>query len=319
MPSPEYQEYRKLLDRGAFQGAADLAERQYLKGNPKKPFWLTRQASALARAGQYDASLAVARQALELKPSDAYALIAVAEALAGLKHFEEARPFYEEILDHPKLAPFARRGILACLAPGKNWLRMLQLLAAWNMPELYDLPWRIQALTGENRIDEAFDACRRWLTLKPDHPKALWALTDLEIRRDGLDAVLKRMGKMAKIASRPPVYKQIYASLCRKAGKPEIALQQYDKLSGIGTSREIQRQQAFTLAKSGKEAEALPLIEELLKLDPGDTYLNSAYAGACGRIKVLDRALVFYEKLLELHPLENTIYGRIKAIRKKTG
>ncbi|MBW2592818.1 MAG: tetratricopeptide repeat protein [Deltaproteobacteria bacterium] len=319
MPSPEYQKYRKFLELSAFPEAADLAEKQYLKDNKKNPFWLTRQAAALSRAGRYDASLAVARRALELKPSDAYALLAVAEALIGLKQFKKARPFYEEISDHPKLAPFARRGILASLAPGKNWLRMLQLLAAWNLPELYDLPWRVQALIGENRIDEAFDACRRWLTLKPDHPGALWALTDLEIRRDGMEAVLKRMGKMAKIASRPPIYKQIYASLCRKTGKPEVALQQYDKLSGIGTSHEIQRQQAFTLAKSGKEADALPLIEELLKLDPGDIYLNSAYAGACGRIQSLDRAITFYEKLLELHPLEKTIYGRIKAIRKKTG
>ena len=234
MPSPEYQKYRKFLEQGAFSEAARLAEKQYLGGDKKNPFWLTRQAGALSRAGKYNASLAVARQALELEASDAYALLAAAEALAGLKRFEEARSFYEEIADHPKLAPFARRGILASLAPGKNWSRMLQLLAAWNLPEIYDLPWRVQALTGQGRIDEAFDACRRWLALKPDHPRALWALTDLEIRRDGMDAVLKRMGKIARIASRPPIYKQIYASLCRKAGKPEIALQQYDKLSGTG-------------------------------------------------------------------------------------
>lgn len=319
MSSPEYQEYRKLLDRSAFPEAADLAEKQYLKGSKKNPFWLTRQAAALARAGRYDASLAVARRALELKPSDAYALIAVAEAHTGLKQFNKARPFYEEITDHPKLGPFARRGILVSLAGDKKWPRILLLLAAWNLPEIYDLPWRVQALTGLDRVDDAFDACRRWLVLKPDHPRALWALTDLETRRDGIDAVLKRMGKIAKIASRPPIYKQIYASLCRKAGKPEIALQQYDKISGIGTKHEIQRQQAFTLAKSGKEAEALPLIEELLKLDPGNIYLNSAYAGACTRIQTLDRALAFYEKLLELHPLEKTIYGRIKAVRKKIG
>lgn len=319
MPSPEYQKYRKFLEQGAFSEAARLAEKQYLGGDKDNPFWLTRQAGALSRAGKYNASLAVARQALELEASDAYALLAAAEALAGLKRFEEARSFYEEIADHPKLAPFARRGILASLAPGKNWSRMLQLLAAWNLPEIYDLPWRVQALTGQGRIDEAFDACRRWLALKPDHPRALWALTDLEIRRDGMDAVLKRMGKIARIASRPPIYKQIYASLCRKAGKPEIALQQYDKLSGTGTVPGIQRQQAFTLAKSGREAEALPLIEELLRLNPGDIYLNSAYTGACTRIQALDRALAFYEKLLELHPREKTIYGRIKTIRKKTG
>ena len=66
MPSPEYQKYRKFLEQGAFSEAARLAEKQYLGGDKDNPFWLTRQAGALSRAGKYNASLAVARQALEL-------------------------------------------------------------------------------------------------------------------------------------------------------------------------------------------------------------------------------------------------------------
>ena len=107
------------------------------------------------------------------------------------------------------------------------------------------------------------------------------------------------MGKLAKIPSRSPVYKEIYASLCRRAGKPELALKQYTELSRSGSDHRIHRQQAFALAKSGKELEAIPIMEELLKLDPRDFYIHSAYIPACKRARQLTGALAFYQKLLE--------------------
>ena len=50
------------------------------------------------------------------------------------------------------------------------------------------------------------------LAVQPDLPHAQWALTNLEIRRDVLESVLKKMGSLAKIPSRTPVYKEIYHS-----------------------------------------------------------------------------------------------------------
>jgi len=196
---------------------------------------------------------------------------------------------------------------------------MLQLLGQWEMPSAASLQWKVKALTGQDRLQEAIEACRQWLEIEPDNRQGMWALTELEIQRDGLEAVLKKMGRLAKIGSRPPVYKEIYASLCRRAGKPELALKQYEQLTQTGADPWILQQQAFALKKSGKELEAIPMLEELLKLDPKNFYLHSSYISACKKSRQLDRALDFYENLVELHPDEKTLYGRIKKLQKMLG
>jgi tetratricopeptide (TPR) repeat protein len=316
--SKEYDQYRELLSQRQFGEAARFAEQAHLEGNPGNPFWLTRQAAALTRAGEYGHALTVSEQALALAPANPYAVLCMAEALSGRRRYKEALEYYEPIAAdaNGKMATVARKGMLACLTEMRNWDRILEQIGIWEMPPDRVYRWRVKALEGQNRTDEAIDICHQWLKDNPDHPQALWALTGLEIRRDGLDAILTRMGRLARIPSRPTVYKEIYASLCKRAGKPELALKQYEKMVHTASDPNIHRKKAFALAKSGHEPEAIALMEELLQLNPKDFYVHSAYIPACRRVKQLDRAMEFYQKLLESHPAEKSIYGRLKKLEK---
>jgi len=94
-----------------------------------------------------------------------------------------------------------------------------------------------------------------------------------------------------------------------------LALKQYEKIVNIASDPNIHRKKAFALAKSGREPEAIALMEELLKLNPKDYYVHSAYIPACRRVKQLDRAMEFYQKLLESYPAEKSIYGRLKKLK----
>ena len=315
--SKEYNQYRELLSQRKFGEAARFAEQAYLEGNPTNPFWLTRQAAALTRAGEFGQALTVSEQALAIAPANPYAVLCMAEALSGLRRYKEALAYYEPIATdaNDKVARVARNGMLACLAELRSWDRILEQIGIWQMPPDRVYRWRVKALEGQNRTDDAIDICHQWLKGNPDHPQALWALTELEIRRDGFDAVLTRMGRLAKIPSRPAVYKEIYASLCKRAGKPELALKQYEKIVHTTSDPNIHRKKAFALAKSGREPEAIALMEELLKLNPKDFYIHSAYIPACRRVKQLDRAMEFYQSLLESHPAEKSIYGRLKKLK----
>jgi len=314
--SAAYQKYRQLMTSGQFEDAAGLAESEYLNGDPNNAFWLTRQAAALSRAGRHEAALDLSRQALTLEPTNPYAILAAAEALHGLKRLKEALRHYEDIAADPKLAGLAQRGILECLRELKQWHRILECLQKWGMPSEKTHRWRVGALAGLGRWDEAMADCRRWLQLQPNHPSALWALTDLEIQRDGLEPVLARMAKLAKISGRPPIYKEIYASLCRRAGKPELALEQYDKLSQGATDPKILRKQAFALSAAGKKHEAVAMLEELLKIDPRDIYAHKSYISNCRKTDQLERAAQFYALLVEQNPDVGPLYGRIKHIEK---
>lgn len=313
--SAEYARYQTLMRRGQFQEAAGLAETAYLEGQSDNPFWLIRQAAALSRSGMHDRALMVARQGLSMQPANAYGILAVAEALKGLRQPTEALVYFEEIGDHEKLAAHARWGILACLSDLKRWDEILERLSALDWPPERDLPWRVKALAGQQRLAEAIAACGRWLELVPDNRHALWSLTEIEITRDGLEAVLKKMGRMARIPSRPAIYQEIYASLCRRAGKPELAVAQYEKMTRHSADPKIERKRAFAMARTGREDEAVPLLEELLLQDPGDFFMHSSYMGACRRIKELERALAFYEKLIQRHPYQKGIYGRMRQIK----
>ena len=60
-------------------------------------------------------------------------------------------------------------------------------------------------------------------------------------------------------------------------------------------------------------------MEELLKTDPTDYFIHTSYKAACGRLHQPDRVLNFYENLLELHPEEQTLFGRIRKVKKQLG
>jgi len=186
----------------------------------------------------------------------------------------------------------------------------------WGLPPGESFPWRVKALAGSGRSDEALEACRAWLAASPENPQALWQLSELEVKRDGLEAVLERMERTLRIPSLPPVYHEIYASLARRAGRPESALQEYEKIATSGGQARIERKRAFILARSGREREAIPLLEELLRADPGDVYLHSSYAAASRRIGEAARALAFYEALLAAHPQMKGLHGRIRTLRR---
>jgi tetratricopeptide (TPR) repeat protein len=316
-----YSEFERLLRQGEFLEAARYARGQAQAEGASDPeseaFWLTQEARALNRAGDHTAALEAGRRALVLAPDNPFGVAATADALLGLHRAEESLGHYEELLSNFRLRQQGRKGVLASLAVLKRWGEVLERLAAWNLAEEQSLPWRVKALGVLGRDEEALQGCRRWLELRPHHPAALWESAELEVRLNGLEATLVKAGRLARIPSLPQVYREIYASLCRRAGQPEEAVRAYETIGAEGEQGRIQKKKAFTLAKSGREREAIPLLEELLKREPADKYLHASYAAACRRVGELDRAINFNNNLLTLHPGERSLYGRIKGLKRK--
>jgi tetratricopeptide (TPR) repeat protein len=313
----DYEMYRQLIKEGRFLHAVHFSESMCLKNN--NAFWLTQYAQALIKAGNYNNALHAAQQAQQLDSTNLYAVVAEADALMGLHKPEDALPLYREALHEKRLSRRSKRGILECMLKLKKWEDILAFISesggneTSNIESMY---YRVKALVGLKKYDEAQAVCKEWLRTSPDNRSALWELTELEILRDGMDAVLEHMSRLARIPSLPPVYKEIYASLCRRAGKEDLALSEYEKITAETPSHKIQKKRAFTLAKSGKLEEAIPLLEEFLRIEPDDRYLNASYKAACKRSGEVDRAINFYNKLLSLHPGKGSIYGHIKYMKK---
>lgn len=310
-----YREFSALMGSGKFRQAAELAAQELAHEGSADAFWLTRRASALNRASDYEQAFADSRSALAIEPSNPYAILCAADALLGLQRPQEALGHYREIAAHARVGGRAQNGIFESLAALGRWQELLDSLAAAPAEERY--PWRVKALRAQGRTQEAMSECRQWLAARPDHPPALWELSELEVASDGLETVRARYERLARIPTLPPVYREIYASLCRRAGLPELALEEYRKIGGTGEETRVQKKQAFLLAKTGREQEAIPLLEELLTLDPKDIYLHSSYGAACARVNQIERAIEFYIRLMGTHPEEKGLYGRINRLKKK--
>ena len=300
-----------------YEEAARHAEREAQNGTDSDEFWLTQQAKALVRSNNFSAGLEIAQRALDRDPSNPYAVAVTADALSGLDLQEKALDCYEEILASPRLVRKGRIGVLRCLSALKRWEELLQRIESWGMPEAEALPWSVKAFGATGQEEEALEACRRWLALEPHSPPALWERTELEIRTQGMEAVLEKMGRLVRIQSLPKIYGEIYASLCRRAGRPDDAIKAYERLGAEGEQVKIQKKKVFTMAKSGREMEAIPLLEELLKAEPADIYVHASYGAACRRVGDLERAVNFYHQLLGLYPEERGLYGRIKRLQKQ--
>ena len=150
--SKEYNQYRELLNRRQFEEAARFAEQAHLEGSPENPFWLTRQAAALTRAGEFGRALTVSEQALVLAPSNPYAVLCMAEALFGLRRYKEALEYFEPIATDTdnKVTTPARKGMLDCLTELKNWDRILEQIGIWQMSP--DRVYRWPARTGDRPL-----------------------------------------------------------------------------------------------------------------------------------------------------------------------
>ena len=313
--SPALERFRSLMRSGRYQDAASLSREQHEAGAGTSGFWLTLEASALTRGGHPEHALESARRALELEPTNPFGLLAVGNALLALEKVAEALDLFKEAANDDRTARRARRAVVECLEKLRRWEEVLERIDQWGLEDRRGS--RIRALCELGRHEEALAVCELWLQEDPEAKSAVWAQAELEEKMDGLAGALERAERRARIPSLPAVYREVHASLLRRAGKEEEAARVYQQLQATGASPGIQNRQAFALAKSGHEEEAVAMFEQLLLSDPRDKYLHSAYQAACGRLGDLERVINFYNRLLHEHPEEKGLYGRIKKIKSK--
>jgi tetratricopeptide (TPR) repeat protein len=312
-----YDDFKHLLRERRFREAVAFAEAQAFSAAESPTFWLNQQAIALLHWGRAAEAEKIAEQALARDPSAVYSLLIRSEAQLKYGAAASALAGFQEAAHHSVVLARARKGILDSLLALRRFEEALIQISGWELDAEVAYPSRVKALGGLGRFADAAAVCREWLGVSPDNRRALWLLCEIEYRMDGIEATLAKYEKLAKIPSRPPIYGELCAMLYRKSGDAQRAAGQYDRLAGKSGDPAIARRRAFALAKSGRESEALPLLEELLRSDPADRYVSNAYVAAARRVRCLDAAWKFYHELLARFPDQKQLYGRIRKIGKE--
>ncbi len=317
MTTKAYRRFQDLLEEGKIRDAIKLADRELEQRGGTDAFWLTHLSRAHLRAGEHEKALREARNALDVAPDNEYAMMARGRAFRALNRMDRALEDFREAASGSNVDRRAKRQIVEILVREQAWRKVLDCLEKWSFSEKQTLRWKVKALAGLGRTEKARETADRLLEIEPDDRETLWELVEMDVEEEGLETVRKRYARLARIPSRPPVYREIYASLCRRAGDEETAAEQYRKIEREEASSNVQRKRAFSLSKSGREEEAIPMMEELLRQSPTDYYVHNAYIAACRRTEQLDRALNFYDELLEMHPDQKKLYGHRKKVEQE--
>ncbi len=311
-----FQKYAQLIARKDWGAALLVAEAESVKKADRDVFWLTRQIGMMIRMERLPQAQVLVTQAFALAPQDRFLILAQADIYSRSGKWHDALQYYTEILKDEKLGDRAKKGYLKCLLECQKWAEILSFLGESPLPLPFVIQIQSKALCALDRKEEAIDLCKECLKISPDHPEALWVLTHLEVEQDGIDAALLRLSKIARIPSRPAIYREIYAYFCKENGQPELAASLYEALLAESADPRIFKKQAFLLAKSGEEAKSIPMFEEVLRSTPWDKFVCAAYTAACQRTDEENRATQFYEDLLKQHPEQKWIYGHLKKLQK---
>ena len=156
------------MNRKRFREAACFAEEQYFQN--KNIFWITQQAYAYIRAEKYERALECTKEVLTLELGNTYALLSAADALRGLKRFDEALWHYKEALGHVKSRNRALKGICECLLEMKEWQKLLDFLTRQCGTEDMFVLYRIKALKATGKTEQAIQLCRDTLSHLPHNP-----------------------------------------------------------------------------------------------------------------------------------------------------
>ncbi|MBN1984040.1 MAG: hypothetical protein JW795_21095 [Chitinivibrionales bacterium] len=287
MVSQKFARFCEVYNAAHFQEAAEFAGQQAGITDNYREFWLMQQAKALSKAGDYCAAFEAADQAVQIAPTDRFCHCARADAAVKVGKLDEALAEYAELLNDPQLSARAQSRLLNCVnsMPDKSD-QILQFFDHWQKPQSETFAWKVRALVVLKRHEEAHVVCQQWRALFPDDPETLAQIEELENDLDtGAESAVDGGQKTA-------------ATTHGDAAAPTV------------------RMQAFLLVKDGKEQEALPLFEELLRLNPKDNFVHNSYVAAVLRIPAAARADAFYAELIKRYPDEKLLCGRARKIQQ---
>lgn len=312
-----------LLQKGAFEDARkQFAEAVRL--DPQNLGARRRLAQAALAGRRFVEALEQAELLLAIEPEDAPATLLRSMALAGLGRYAEAR------------ADLAR---LNQRFPGSPEVQLQLALVALQEGKVAEAEALLGRLTA-----------RGWA---PD-ARAGIALAEVYVLRNEFDRARKILEEeMKRSPGEVPRLRRVLAQAALRAGRPEVAVEQYETLAAQGGLADLlrlgeahllrgdtkaaiavfekahrtvpDRPEAISLladalASDGRGEEAVPLYRRLLELEPDNTAaLNNLAYLLADRGERLEEALRHIQRALKLAPQENAFRDTLGYVYLKRG
>jgi Flp pilus assembly protein TadD len=260
-----------LLQKGAFEDARkQLAEAVRLDTQNLEARLRLAQASLGAR--RFVEALEQAELLIAIEPEDARAILLHAMALAGLGRYAEART---------DLARLSQR------FPGSPEVQLQLALVALQ----------------EGKVAEAETLLGRLAARSsPGDPRAGIALAEVYLLRNQFERARKVLEEeMKRAPAEAPRLRRVLGLAALRAGRPELAVEQYEILAAGGGLADLLRLGEAHLLR-GDPAAAIAVFEKAHRAAPDRPEVISLLADALAGAGRGDQALALYRRLLELEP-----------------
>ena len=252
--------------------------------------------NAAAPTGTLEQALAHAARLLESDP-----VLAGEQAIEVLKA-ADGHPAALQLLAAAKTAQGDLQGAIAILAP------LAQAQPSWAAVHL-DLGL---ALGRHGRGQDAINALRRAVTLKPDLPQAWRALGDHLLAAGNQDGADAAYANHVRYSTRDPRLLAAAAALA-ETRIPEAETLLREHLKQAPTDVAAIRMFAEVAARLGRYEDACRLLARCLELAPSFQAARQNYAQALHRNNQPEQALAEIERLLAAEP-DHPGYRNLKAV-----
>ena len=186
-----------------------------------------------------------------------------------------------------------------------------------NLAALIDL---VQALEGQERVEDAVKTAERALEIDPDYTRMYTVLARLEARRDNMDQALELADLAVAADPKNPEYLMSKVRLTLRAGKAAEARELMKE--GLESFSEVPRfnveYAALVEIQEGKTAEAEERLRSALKLDPFSATAWSQLGRLMEGDGRIEEATEAYRTGLERDSDSPDLHGRLGQLLART-
>jgi len=292
---------------------------------------------ALIDAKRYEEGIPYCLEATRLKSDYGEAYGNVGYGLSGLKRFEEAIPYYEKALFYMrKIGPTNLDRVLLNFGLALHEVgRDTEARAAFeeavsvnpkNAPSLNNLG-NYEFLAG--RYAEAKKYYERAVASDPDFAEAWYDLGNAAV---ALGQSLSEAEKLRSFGEAEQHYRRAIklspdllmakdnlARLLLEMNRPKEAAEYFETVVKDNPTAIVQFKAASAFMQSGKTAEAIPLLEALLKQDPNNIEANYLLGNARYRMGDRDGAMTAYRQAIRINPFAVEPHGNLGSLLASAG
>jgi tetratricopeptide (TPR) repeat protein len=282
--------------------------RAALDQHPHQPELLLQLGSLLVRSGRFVEGEKLLQEALEEQPGNSEVLRNAGEAQLKQGRFASAVALFRESLRHSSENVEAHHRLaFSLLAQGQEELALEHARRAVELNPLDPRFRRLYAflLDTQGEGETAYEQLKLAYRLAPRDSKLLLQLSERRRLAGHLFQALEYLELATEVDPENPLYHERLSDLYEQLGQPERAKEEAKRESDLRQAFE-KYITAMSLAVKGKRAEAINILEPVVRTHPEFVTGTMLLADLYQKLGQQNRAFDLYLKILEQDPFQSS-------------